>query len=78
MREFFREILHALEAGRPVELVSVVRASGSTPRGAGAMMAVFPDGSIAVPDDPFAAAAMAESAPARPVPKGGFIPGRKA
>ena len=44
MREFFREILHALEAGRPVELVSVVRASGSTPRGAGAMMAVFPDG----------------------------------
>lgn len=37
-----------------------------------------PDGSIAVPDDPFAAAAMAESAPARPVPKGGFIPGRKA
>ena len=44
MREFLREILHALEAGRPVELVSVVRASGSTPRGAGAMMAVFPDG----------------------------------
>ena len=47
MREFFREILHALEAGRPVELVSVVRASGSTPRGAGAMMAVFADGHAA-------------------------------
>lgn len=44
MREFLREILHALEAGQPVELVSVVRASGSTPRGAGAMMAVFKDG----------------------------------
>lgn len=44
MREFLREILHALEAGQPVELVSVIRASGSTPRGAGAMMAVFSDG----------------------------------
>lgn len=32
MREFLREILHALEAGEPVELVSVVRSSGSTPR----------------------------------------------
>lgn len=47
MREFAREILHALEAGQPVELVSVVRASGSTPRGAGAMMAVFSDGRAA-------------------------------
>ena len=47
MREFLREILHALEAGQPVELVSVVRASGSTPRGAGAMMAVFADGHAA-------------------------------
>lgn len=47
MREFVREILHALEAGQPVELVSVVRASGSTPRGAGAMMAVFSDGRAA-------------------------------
>ena len=47
MREFVREILHALEAGQPVELVSVVRASGSTPRGAGAMMAVFSDGHAA-------------------------------
>ena len=47
MREFLREILHALEAGEPVELVSVVRSSGSTPRGAGAMMAVFSDGHAA-------------------------------
>ena len=44
MREFLREIVHTLEAGKPVELVSVVRASGSTPRGAGAMMSVFADG----------------------------------
>ena len=47
MRDFFRRIVHALEAGEPVELVTVAAASGSTPRGAGAMMAVFPDGSIA-------------------------------
>ena len=47
MRDFFRGIVHALEAGEPVELVTVAAASGSTPRGAGAMMAVFPDGSIA-------------------------------
>ena len=44
MREFFREIVHALEAGQPVELVSVAASEGSTPRGAGAMMAVFPGG----------------------------------
>ena len=44
MRDFFKRILHELKAGRPVELVSVVEAGGSTPRGAGAMMAVFADG----------------------------------
>ena len=44
MREFFREIVHALEAGQPAELVSVAASEGSTPRGAGAMMAVFPGG----------------------------------
>ena len=44
MREFIRSVVHALEAGAPVELVSVLRSSGSTPRGAGAMLAVFPDG----------------------------------
>ena len=37
MREFFREIVHALEAGQPAELVSVAASEGSTPRGAGAM-----------------------------------------
>ena len=41
MREFFRSVVHALEAGNDVELVSVLEASGSTPRGAGAMLAVF-------------------------------------
>lgn len=44
MREFFRGIVHALESGESVELVSVVASGGSTPRGAGAWMAVFPDG----------------------------------
>lgn len=47
MREFFRTIVHALEAGQPAVLVSILSSGGSTPRGAGAMMAVFPDGSIA-------------------------------
>ena len=47
MRSFFREIVHALEAGQPVELVSVAASEGSTPRGAGAMMAVFPSGRTA-------------------------------
>lgn len=44
MRQFFREIVHALEGGEGVELISVVQSGGSTPRGAGAMMALFPDG----------------------------------
>lgn len=44
MRKWLREIVHALESGQAVELVSVVEASGSTPRGAGAMLAAFPDG----------------------------------
>lgn len=44
MREFFGELVHALEGGEAAELVSVLESSGSTPRGAGAMMAVFPDG----------------------------------
>lgn len=47
MRNFIRQIVHALEAGQSVELVSVLSASGSTPRGAGAMLAVFPDGTAA-------------------------------
>lgn len=47
MREFLRKIVHALEAGQGVELVSVLDATGSTPRGAGAILAVFSDGSTA-------------------------------
>lgn len=47
MRALFRSIVHALEAGQPVQLVSILAASGSTPRGAGAVLAVFPDGSSA-------------------------------
>ena len=47
MREFFREIAHALEAGEGVELVTILASGGSTPRGAGAMMAVFTDGHAA-------------------------------
>jgi len=46
MREFLQKIIHALEEGTPVELVSLVASDGSTPRESGAMMAVFPDGRI--------------------------------
>ena len=45
MREFFRTMVHHLKAGEPVILVSLLSSSGSTPRGAGAMMACFPGGS---------------------------------
>ncbi len=61
MREFFREIVHALEEGRPVELVSIAASDGSTPRGAGAMMAVFP---AAAAPAPWAAATWSSSASA--------------
>jgi len=44
MREFIRSVVHALEAQQSVELVTVLESHGSTPRGAGAMLAVFPDG----------------------------------
>lgn len=44
MRAFLRAVVHALEAGQPVQLVSVLSSGGSVPRGAGAMMAVFSDG----------------------------------
>ena len=47
MRAFFRNVVQALEEGRPVELVTVAASEGSTPRGSGAMMAVFPDGTAA-------------------------------
>ena len=45
MREFFRTMVRHLEAGEPVILVSLLASSGSTPRGAGAMMACYPGGS---------------------------------
>lgn len=44
MRELWKTILHALEDHSPVCLVSLLSSSGSTPRGAGAMMAVLPSG----------------------------------
>ena len=44
MRTFLKNVVRALESGQDVELVTVLAASGSTPRGAGAMLAVFPDG----------------------------------
>jgi len=44
MREFIRSVVHALEERQSVELVTVLESHGSTPRGAGAMLAVFPDG----------------------------------
>lgn len=47
MRNFLKTVVRALEAGQDVELVTVLIASGSTPRGAGAMLAVFPDGTSA-------------------------------
>ena len=45
MKKLLDGIISALEAAEPVVLVSVIASSGSTPRGAGAMMAVFTDGS---------------------------------
>ena len=44
MREFIQSVVCALEEGQRVELVTVLESHGSTPRGAGAMLAVFPDG----------------------------------
>lgn len=41
-----KELLKALEEGRAAVLVTLVSAEGSTPRGAGAKMLVFQDGSI--------------------------------
>ena len=47
MKKLLDSIIKSLEADRPVVLVSIVANSGSTPRGAGAMMAVFPGGGSA-------------------------------
>lgn len=44
MRALLRQTVHRLEKGEPVELVTVLTSGGSTPRGAGAVLAVFADG----------------------------------
>ncbi|NLU23361.1 MAG: XdhC family protein [Clostridiales bacterium] len=47
MRELFETLLRRLDNGENVVLCSVLSAAGSTPRGAGARMAVFADGTAA-------------------------------
>lgn len=44
MREFWKTLIHGLESDRPACLVSLLSSAGSTPRSAGAMMAVLPGG----------------------------------
>ena len=44
MKELFTSMLQALSDGQSVVLCSILASSGSTPRGAGAKMAVFSDG----------------------------------
>ena len=46
MKAFFEALLDALSRGENAVLCSVLSASGSTPRGAGAKMAVFADGHV--------------------------------
>lgn len=45
MKKLFRTLLEHLQADEPVVLCCILASSGSTPRGAGAKMAVFQDGS---------------------------------
>jgi xanthine dehydrogenase accessory factor len=45
MRAVYQAIIERLKAGEPVTLVTVVESKGSAPRHAGALMAVFEDGS---------------------------------
>lgn len=45
MKKLFRAMLRELQQGRNVVLCSIIASSGSTPRGTGAKMAVFEDGS---------------------------------
>ncbi|MCL1835103.1 MAG: XdhC family protein [Oscillospiraceae bacterium] len=47
MKNLLDSIINALDSGQPVALVGVIASSGSTPRGAGALMAVFADGRTA-------------------------------
>lgn len=45
MKKLLDSVISVLENGQPVVMTGVIASSGSTPRGAGAMMAVFNDGS---------------------------------
>ena len=47
MKKLLDSVVSALGSGRPVVLAGVIASSGSTPRGAGALMAVFGDGTSA-------------------------------
>ncbi len=47
MRALLRQLVHHLEKGENAQLVTILTSGGSTPRGAGAALAVFPDGSSA-------------------------------
>jgi len=47
MREIFKGLQDAKEAGKPAVLCTILATSGSTPRGAGAMMVVTEDGRCA-------------------------------
>ena len=47
MKELLDAIISALDKQQPVVIVTIIASSGSTPRGAGATMAVFRDGSSA-------------------------------
>lgn len=46
MKQFFLSMHNALKSGQDIVFCSIIQSSGSTPRGVGAAMAVFPDGSI--------------------------------
>lgn len=46
MKELFSSILAALKANEPVELCTVIESEGSAPRGKGAKMAVFSNGTV--------------------------------
>ena len=46
MISLFQQMIHRLTEGDAVVLCSIIASSGSVPRGAGAKMAVFPDGSF--------------------------------
>jgi len=47
MKQLFLSMYNSLISGQDIVLCSIIQSSGSTPRGIGAAMAVFPDGSIA-------------------------------